>query len=758
MPAATLAGSDSLTHRPTVGLVLSGGGAKGIAHAGVIQALEENGVAIDFVAGTSMGAIVGGLYSAGYTPDEIVDLILSDEFSNWSTGKIDPALTYYYLKPQKSPAVVKFNIGKGDSTSLTSLLPSSLISPIPMNFGFVEMFAPHTAVCQNDFDKLFVPFRCVASDVYNKRKVVLSKGNLGDAIRMSMTFPAVFKPIEKDGLPMFDGGIYDNFPVSVMKEDFAPDVIIGVDVSTGEKPDVTNLISQLESMIIQQDDYSLPEKDGIKLHVDCKDYGLLDFPKAKEIAKRGYDLTISMIDSIKKRTGPGVDPKSIALRRDIYKCKVQTVKFDSLIVEGTNRQTEKYMRHMFFEHPGDTVDIAKAKDVYYQMITSGKFRDLVLEPEFKPDSRLFTLRMKASVKNDIGLGIGGYITSSTNSLAFVSANYETLDLNSFSGEIKGWVGQSYYGGLLNARMLIQSGLPTSFNVQAAAFRQNYYEDDAFFFESDHPSYLTEKEFYVKAGLGIGIGRHAKLNATVGYGYLNPHFYTQGGLIGNIRETQNEGRYKLGKVGVTYDFNTLDNEVYPSRGSRIVVNAAGVLGSERYVNNILPEYTTDYSRVKWAEIELDMQKYFVLSNRFSLGMRLDALASTKKLYENYLASIAQAPAFAPTQSSKGLFIPSFRANSFVAGGVMPVFKLLDNMLLRLEVYGFSPMRTIEKNFDGSPRYGDWFGNVDVMGEASLVYNFSFASLSLYGNYFNAPESNWSVGVSFGFYITAPKFLR
>lgn len=81
-----------------------------------------------------------------------------------------------------------------------------------------------------------------------------------------------------------------------------------------------------------------------------------------------------------------------------------------------------------------------------------------------------------------------------------------------------------------------------------------------------------------------------------------------------------------------------------------------------------------------------------------------------------------------------------------------------MLLRLEVYGFSPMRTIEKNFDGSPRYGDWFGSVDVMGEASLVYNFSFASLSLYGNYFNAPESNWSVGVSFGFYITAPKFLR
>lgn len=92
--------------------MLSGGGAKGIAHAGVIQALEENGIPIDYIAGTSMGAIVGSLYASGYTPKEIIDLILSDSFSSWSTGKINPSLTYYCLKPEQSPAIVKMNIGK----------------------------------------------------------------------------------------------------------------------------------------------------------------------------------------------------------------------------------------------------------------------------------------------------------------------------------------------------------------------------------------------------------------------------------------------------------------------------------------------------------------------------------------------------------------------------------------------------------------------------------------------------------------------
>ena len=369
--------SVSVRRRQTVGLVLSGGGAKGIAHAGVIQALEENGIPIDYIAGTSMGAIVGGLYAAGYTPHEIIELILSEEFESWSTGKINPALTYYYLRPELSPAIVKLDIGRSDTATTKSLLPNSLINPIPMNFGFMEVFSPHTAVCASDFDDLFVPFRCVASDVYNKEKVVLRRGDLGEAIRMSMTFPVAFKPIERNGLPMFDGGIYDNFPVSVMKEEFAPDVIIGVDVTLHEKEDVTNIISQLESMIIQQDDYELPEKDGLKIHVDLKGIGLLDFPKADEIFRKGYEKTESMMDSIKARIKTRVSNRSVDMRRNIYKSKVSKVRFDSLEVEGADGRAKAYIRRIFSMENKDTLTIEEAKDAYYRIVSSGKFRDLV---------------------------------------------------------------------------------------------------------------------------------------------------------------------------------------------------------------------------------------------------------------------------------------------------------------------------------------------------------------------------------------------
>jgi len=748
--------SVSVCRRQTVGLVLSGGGAKGIAHAGVIQALEENGIPIDYIAGTSMGAIVGGLYAAGYTPHEIIELILSEEFESWSTGKINPALTYYYLRPELSPAIVKLDIGRSDTATTKSLLPNSLINPIPMNFGFMEVFSPHTAVCASDFDDLFVPFRCVASDVYNKEKVVLRRGDLGEAIRMSMTFPVAFKPIERNGLPMFDGGIYDNFPVSVMKEEFAPDVIIGVDVTLHEKEDVTNIISQLESMIIQQDDYELPEKDGLKIHVDLKGIGLLDFPKADEIFRKGYEKTESMMDSIKARIKTRVSNRSVDMRRNIYKSKVSKVRFDSLEVEGADGRAKAYIRRIFSMENKDTLTIEEAKDAYYRIVSSGKFRDLVPSPQYEKNG-LFHLRLKATTKENAGLGIGGYITSTTNSMAYVSAGYETLALNSFNGEIAGWVGQSYYGGLASGRILMHSSTPTTVRLQGGAFQQKFYEDEVLFFENNTPAFIMNNQYYANLVIGIGIGRHSKLETKVGYGYLRDRFYPDKNV--NFSATApDEGRYRLGQVRVSYDYNTLDDDVYPSSGMRLLAGASGVLGSQRYIgrNGLSP--TTDYESVKWAEAEFDIQKYFRLSSRFSFGTRLNVLASTKKLYDSYTASLVQAPAFTPTQSSRGMFIPAFRSNSFVAGGIVPIVRITDNLQLRSEFYAFSPMRRMLSDARDRARYGDWFGTVNFMGEISAVYRFPFASLSLYGNYADSPSGRWNVGVSFGYFITVPKFLR
>lgn len=746
-------------NRQSVGLVLSGGGAKGIAHVGVIKALEENGIPIDYVAGTSMGAIVGGLYASGFTSDEILELILSEDFSNWSTGTIDNDLTYYYLKPEKTPAFVTFDIGKRDSTAKSSkILPHSFINPIPMNFGFVELFAPQTAACKGNFDDLFVPFRCVASDVYNKHKVVLSSGNLGDAIRMSMTFPVAFKPIEKDGIPMFDGGIYDNFPVDVMKADFAPDIIIGVDVTSHDATDADNLISQLESMIIQQKDYNLDPEDGIKIHVDLKGVGLLDFPKAKQISEKGYERAMEFMDSIKCRVGGRISPDVVDWRREVYKCGIPKVIFDSVSVVGSQRRTEAYIRHIFEKNKCDTFGLKEAKDAYYRTVASGKFKDFLPMVSYRPEKDMFDLAFKVDTKDDLSLGLGGYITSSTNSMIFVSAGYENLNLSSFSAKLMGWVGQSYYAGMFDAKIsMINFAVPAMLKLQAAASQQRFYEDEVLFFDDNLPTFITANNYYANLILGTGIGRHAKINASLGFGYLRDRFYPNNN-VDFSKVKQDEGRYKLGQLRLKYEYNTIDNEAYPVAGTQCIVSVSGISGKRKYLSANDVDATTPYKNVYWGEAEISGQKYFGISKKFVLGAKFDVLASTKKMYENYTSAIVQAPAFTPTQSSRGFFSPKLRANSFVAGGIVPVFRIMDNLQFRTELYAFSPMRDMKGDANGNAYYGDWFGSLEFMGEASVVYNFPFASLSVYGNYYNYPGHNWNFGISFGIFLTAPKFLR
>ena len=173
-----------------VGLVLSGGGAKGAAHIGVIKALEENNIPIDYIAGTSIGAIIGSLYS----PDEMLALIKSDEFVYWQTGTVEDEYMYYFKKPDPTPEFAHFSIDLSDSLQIkTNFLPQSIINPIQMNQAFMGLFSQATAKAGWNFDNLFIPFRCVASDIYDKKAIVFKNGDLGDAVRASMTFPFFFK-------------------------------------------------------------------------------------------------------------------------------------------------------------------------------------------------------------------------------------------------------------------------------------------------------------------------------------------------------------------------------------------------------------------------------------------------------------------------------------------------------------------------------------------------------------------------------------
>ena len=232
----------------TVSLVLSGGGAKGLAHIGVIKALEENGIPISNVSGTSMGAIIGGLYSMGYSPDEMIALFKTRDFSNWSKGRIDNDLRYNINSFTNSDAE-NLSIGlSADKKGLKPKLFSSYIPTVGMDIAFEELCAQATAVSGGDFNRLFVPFRCNASDVVSKKMVYFRSGNLGLIIRASMTFPMYFKPIFVDSVLLFDGGIYNNFLWRESFQEFNPDFIIGSKVASNSKqPSDEDPLQQVES-------------------------------------------------------------------------------------------------------------------------------------------------------------------------------------------------------------------------------------------------------------------------------------------------------------------------------------------------------------------------------------------------------------------------------------------------------------------------------------------------------------------------------
>ncbi len=242
---------------------MSGGGAKGLAHIGVIKALEEHNIPIDYVAGTSIGAIIGGLYAMGYTPDEMADIIRSDEFQFWLTGDIEPKYQYYFKTAETLPNYLRIGVDIKDSLQISPRLPSSLIPPVQMNYVFLKLFAQANALSSNSFDNLFVPFRCVASNVNEKKAHIFRSGDLGNAVRASMSFPLVFKPITIDGNLMLDGGIYNNFPTNVMQRAFNPDYMIGSNVASDPKEiNENNVYTMLESMVVNRFEYPIPSGKG----------------------------------------------------------------------------------------------------------------------------------------------------------------------------------------------------------------------------------------------------------------------------------------------------------------------------------------------------------------------------------------------------------------------------------------------------------------------------------------------------------------
>ena len=321
--------------RPKIGLVLSGGGAKGFAHIGVLKVIEEAGIKIDYIGGTSMGAVIGGLYATGYNAAQIDSIFRSTNFDELLNDFIPRSSKNFYEKRNDElyALVLPFNnfkIGIPEALS-KGMYNFNLLSRITRNVRHVK-----------DFNQLPTPFLCIGTNIETGEQVLLNKGNLAQAMLASAAFPSLFSPIEIDGALLVDGGVANNYPIEEVRK-LGADIIIGVDVqddlmdrkelknATKILVQITNLqsIAKMKNKIVNTDIYINP---------DIKNYGVISFDKGKEIIRKGEEAAFSVYEKLLI-----VANKQDAYQKPKLKVATDTLQIEKIKINNLNNFTEDYV-------------------------------------------------------------------------------------------------------------------------------------------------------------------------------------------------------------------------------------------------------------------------------------------------------------------------------------------------------------------------------------------------------------------------------
>jgi NTE family protein len=361
------------------------------------------------------------------------------------------------------------------------------------------------------------------------------------------------------------------------------------------------------------------------------------------------------------------------------------------------------------------------------------------------------------VKSNFALGAGGYLSSSINSMIFVSAEYSAMSFRSAEIKGMGWIGQNYMAGQLAGRLNLPSRRPSAFELEAAISRQKFYESDKLFYQDNSPAFITHHEGFGRLSYAWAVTRSGKASVGVGGGQTRDYFYSSENGDFSMSDRQRTV-FNLGQAIARLEFDNLDNQNYASTGYDLHLTAMQTLG--KYHLRYMTEQggQTD-GNAHWFQAEFNGSSYFPTSDNFSFGLNWDLLVSNRKLMETYYATIVNAPGYTPTPATTTVFNKRFRANSFVAFGIVPVWKPLSRAQVRLSASVFMPFRRIEMDEQtAGAYYGGWFRNPEFIGQLDLVYNLPFASICGYVNYLSYPAHNWNVGLSFGLFFQASKFLR
>jgi NTE family protein len=736
----------------SVGLVLSGGGAKGIAHIEVIRTLEENGIPIDYIAGTSIGAIVGGLYAAGYSPDEMEELFRSDDFYFWSTGRIQKEYRYFFSRPEPDPSWLELRLARIEE-KLTVLPPTNIIPEKQMDFAFMELLAATNTACKNNFDSLMVPFFCVATDVHTNQPVVLRKGDLGEAIRASMTFPLYFKAITIDGRLLFDGGIVNNFPQDLMEEIYNPDIIIGHKVADDTKtPGTDNLMTQVTNLVMRPTNYEIPAEKGIFMETKLQNVNLLDFQKYDFIATEGRKTAEQFIDSIKTRIERRKSLNFVNEKRNEFNAKKPELYFQNIQVEGVEDPMQRKFIIQSIKHRYNIVSLGELKKEYFKLIADEHLKSIRPIAYYNNKTGYYDLHLKVEPEKKMRINIGGNISTKPINQGFVSFDYRTYQGRAYTLSSNIYFGRFYSSFKLGGKIDFPTSLPFYLAGYSTFNRWDFFSSSSeLFFEDVRPPYIIQDEYNLRFEAGIPLGLHSKLCTGAAFANSTDEYYQTD--IFKKEDTPDETTFNAFVGQACIEYNSLNFKQFATEGEFNALTFKYIAGRETNKPGSTSTTTLKTNRHHdYFILQAQSSRYYNLFRNFTLGTQLEGVYSNKKLFKNYRSTMLTSPGYNPTPHSRSLFIENFHANNYLAGGLKLLYHFNPSLHLRVEGHGFVPVKEELPNEDLTAfQNSEYFSNYYLQGMAALVYHTGIGPLSLSLNYYEKPNTDLYLTLNFGYIL-------
>lgn len=415
--------STSLGTRPKVGLVLSGGGAKGAAHIGVIKYIEEAGIPIDYIAGTSMGSIVGGMYALGYSSEEILSIISEVDWDRLISNQVDRKKISYERKSENRSQLltIPFSVGTDKQELQSRSFKNSLPTGIVSGDNLINLFNSLSVGYSDpvDFNNLPTPFLCIATNVINGEAEILDKGIFSKSLRASMAIPVLFDPVKIDDALYADGGLVNNFPAEQCRA-MGADYVIGVSMSPGLESDPKNLTSlfsqvkQLKEIITDKEFENYHKKCDIFISPDLKGVGMLSFDaeSVARVTESGYEAAAmqeSEFKALKEKILSASAPETAECTDGKKAVNIlrESVLISKIEMEGVEKDIEKWMRRKCSMKIGDNVckdDIDKLVSIYYGTGNYDSITYTLHEDDTTDNAYILKFKFVENHPHDLGLG------------------------------------------------------------------------------------------------------------------------------------------------------------------------------------------------------------------------------------------------------------------------------------------------------------------------------------------------------------------